>query len=297
MKKVYWIVLGVVTAFLMIGTFADLRIAETVFNPGSQFGQFFSAAAMVPVWALVPIAAGLMFGYLITCFDRLSRLWRVIGLSLLAFGIYISVGMTAVMYGSRHLYGLPFNALVYIVIALFLLTASLGAYASREYPEAVFSAAVVGIVAVSGGRLLLEILKNTWGRQRFWTMDNPAAQFTAWYLPQFPDAARIAEMGDYIKSFPSGHSLAAINVLWLSMFPSFLGFCRKNEKAWTNCFAVFALCFWLPVMASRMILGEHFLSDVSLSAIAFIIVFFLINEFVGKFSPKINRRNYFGNGG
>ena len=72
------------------------------------------------------------------------------------------------------------------------------------------------------------------------------------------------------------------------MFPAFLGFCRKNERAWSDGVAAFTLCFWVPVMASRMVLGEHFLSDVSLSAIVFIIVYFLVKAVVDKFLPKIN---------
>lgn len=282
MKKVYWIVLGVVAALLLIGTVADLSIAEAIYNRDSAFGEFFAIVAMVPIWTLVPMSAGLMFGALITQFGELSKIWRVICLGLQIFGIYAAYERTSGFYGSRHLHGLPFPALVYIVIAAFMLATALGAYASRKYPEAVLMAAIVGIVAVGGGRLLLDSLKDMWGRQRFWTMDNAAAQFTAWYMPQFPDAERMAEMGDKIKSFPSGHSFGGISVLWLSMFPAFLGFCKENRKAWSNGVAIFALCFWSLVMVSRLILGEHFLSDVSMSAIIFLIAFILSNAVVDK---------------
>lgn len=287
MKKVYWIVLGVVVFLLLIGTFADLPVDVALYDRGSAFGEFFAVAAMIPIWTLIPMSAGLMFGALLTQFGSMGKVWRVACIALLVFGIYATYERTSGFYGSRHLHGLPFPALVYIVIAAFLLAAALGAYASRQYPEAVLKAALVGIVAVAGGRMLLDVFKDMWGRQRFWTMDDPAAQFTAWYRPQFPGAERMAEMGDKIKSFPSGHSFGGISVLWLSMFPAFLGFCQKNRKAWSTGVAVFALCFWALVMVSRLVLGEHFLSDVSMSAIIFLAAFMISEAVAGKLTESI----------
>lgn len=282
MKKVYLIVLSVVVLLLLAGTFADLPIDEALYNRDSAFGHFFAVAAMVPIWTLIPMSAGLMFGALITQFGNMGKAWRALCIALLVFGIYATYERTAGFYGSRHLHGLPFPALVYIVIAAFLASTALGAHASHKYPQEVLMAALVGIVAVSGGRLLLDVFKDMWGRQRFWTMSDPAAQFTAWYRPQFPDAARMAGMGDKIKSFPSGHSFGGISVLWLSMFPAFLEPCRKNRRAWGTGIAVFALCFWALVMVSRLVLGEHFLSDVSMSAIIFLAGFIVMDAVVEK---------------
>lgn len=286
MKKVYWIVLGVILILLIIGTFVDLSIAEAVYNRDSAFGEFFAVVAMIPIWTLIPMSAGLMFGALIIQFGNLGVIWRVVYTCMLVFGIYATYERTSGFYGSRHLHGLPFTTLVYIVIAAFLLAAALGAYASHKNPEAVLRAAFVGIIAVAGGRMLLDVFKDMWGRQRFWTMEDTAAQFTAWYQPQFPIAERMAEMGDKIKSFPSGHSFGGISVLWLSMFPAFLDSCKKNRKAWSNGAAIFALCFWVLVMVSRLVLGEHFLSDVSMSAIIFLVAFMASNAVIGKLAKN-----------
>lgn len=287
MKKIYWVTLGASTLALLIGTFADLSVAEALFNRDSLFGKFFALVAMIPIWTLVPMSAGLMFGALLTQFANLSKLWRGICTGLLVFGIYAAYERTAGFYGSRHLHGLPFEALVYIVIATFLLSAALGAFAARRKPQAVFAAAIVGIVAVGGGRLFLDCLKDTWGRQRFWTMDDVSAQFTAWYQPQFPDAGRIAKMGDKIKSFPSGHSFGGMSMLWLSMFPAFFDLSPVKEKKCTDAIVVFVLCFWVLVMTSRLVLGEHFLSDVSMSAIIFIVAFMASNIVVDRFHPTL----------
>ncbi len=282
MKKVYLIVLSVVLLLLSVSTFVDLSVAQALYNRDSSFGKFFAAAAMVPIWTLIPMSTGLMFGALITRFGSMGKAWRVLCVALLIFGIYATYERTSGFYGSRHLHGLPFSTLVHIVIAAFLSSTALGAHASHKYPREVLMAALVGIVAVSGGRLLLDVFKDMWGRQRFWTMNDATAQFTAWYQPQLPNAERMAEMGDKIKSFPSGHSFGSISVLWLSMFPAFLEPCRKNHRAWGTGIAVFALFFWALVMASRLILGEHFLSDVSMSAIIFLVGFIVMDAVAEK---------------
>lgn len=188
--------------------------------------------------------------------------------------------------GSRYLHGLPYGVLVWMVVLCFMGATTLGVYASRRYPREGFAAAFVGIAAIAGSRLVLDSCKSLWGRQRFWTMDNPAVQFTPWYLPQFPSVERMAEMGDYIKSFPSGHSMGSISVLWLSMFPPFLTFCRKNLAQWVNGAAVFALCFWGCTIVSRMILGEHFLSDVAISGIIFLLFFMVFAAISDKYHPQ-----------
>ncbi len=288
MKKIYLVVLGILCALLLAGTFLDLQIDTLLFNPESAFGEFFAVAVMVPIWILVPMTTGLLFGAMLTLFRSMNIGWKLISLGLLCFGIYATYDSTSRDFGSRHLHGLPFEILVFMVIAAFLLATTLGFVAAKKYPTAVFQAAIVGVVAVCGGRLLLGVFKEMWGRQRFWTMDNPDTQFTAWYLPQFPNAERRAEMGDFIKSFPSGHSMGAISVLWLSMLPSFLGFCQRNLKKWTNGAAIFALAFWIAGASSRLVLGEHFLSDVTISAMIFLIIFITMSIITDKITPKFN---------
>lgn len=287
MKKVYWIIIGVAALLLVAGTLWDVEIAEFLYTPGSAFGQFFAVAAMVPIWFLVPMATGLMFGFLIARYCDLSWPWRVICLLLLVFGIWATLERMYEMVGSRHLHGLPYGVLLWMVILFFMGTAALGAHAAKRYPQAVFLAAFVGIAAVAGSRFVLDNSKSLWGRQRFWTMDNPAIQFTPWYLPQFPSAERMVEMGDSIKSFPSGHSMGSISVLWLSMFPPFIPFCRKNLTKWVNGIALFALCFWGCTILSRMILGEHFLSDVAMSGIIFLLFFMAFTAVSDRVHPRL----------
>ncbi len=292
MKKTYWIVIGVAALGLLCGTLWDVQVSQLIYTPGSPFGEFMAVAAMCPIFVLIPIAAGLLFGALLYQFDQMKNISRILGVLVEVFGVYVIYVTTKGHLGSRHLHGLPFEGLVIIQIACFLLAAALGAFASRKYPKQVLVAALIGVVAICGSRFVLDNIKNLWGRQRFWTMDNIEAQFTPWYAPQFPSAERRAEMGDLIKSFPSGHSLGAMSVLWFSLFPSFLGLCKKNEKAWTNVLTFCALGFWVLTIISRVMLGEHFLSDVSMSGILFLLVFSAMLAGSRRFSEHLYQSEF-----
>lgn len=273
MKKAYWVVVLLACAGLMIGTFADVSVSQAMFAPGSHFGEFFAVAGMGPVFVMVPLAPGLLLGALIRQFKRLSAPGRVFCVALECAGAFVAYSSTSGFVGSRHLHGLPFEWLVVIVVGAFLLCAALGWHASKKYPDQVLSAAIIGVVSVCGSRYIVNNIKDMWGRQRFWTMDDVPAQFTPWYLPQFPGKERLAEMGDKIKSFPSGHSAGAMSVLWLSLFPSFIGLCKRRETAYFGGITTVALCFWALTIVSRVVLGEHFLSDVCMSAILFLALF------------------------
>lgn len=288
MKKIYWVIFGIGLVLLALGTFWDLPIEEALFLPGNPVAQLFAVGAMVPIWVLVPTGAGLMFGFLLTQFPSLSRLWRVLCLGLLLFGVYGTCARMYEMVGSRHLHGLPYGVLLWMTILLFMGATALGAYASRAYPQQVFLAAFVGIAAVAGSRFLLDHGKDLWGRQRFWTMDAPEVQFTPWYRPQFPSGEIRAAMGDSIKSFPSGHSMGSISVLWLSLFPAFLCGSPKTAARWSFGLSLFALCFWCGTMLSRVILGEHFLSDVAISGILFLLLFVLFTKIGERYAPSLS---------
>jgi membrane-associated phospholipid phosphatase len=108
--------------------------------------------------------------------------------------------------------------------------------------------------------VLLEAAKIGWGRQRFFTMTDSAAQFTPWYVPQGMAAS------DDFKSFPSGHSFAAMLALWFALLPECVVGPGPTAKTWGRRLALLALTFGACTMLSRLLLGMHFLSDVTCGA-------------------------------
>lgn len=114
--------------------------------------------------------------------------------------------------------------------------------------------------------MVINVLKYFWGRPRFRSMDDPLKQFTAWYLPQALAA------GNEFMSFPSGHSANAAVVVWVVLLPGFVPALQGKERYLGLCAGAWLVC----VMYSRIIMGAHFLSDVTMGAALSVTLFFLL---------------------
>ncbi|MDR1742086.1 MAG: phosphatase PAP2 family protein [Synergistaceae bacterium] len=253
--------MGLAAVLLAVGTFFDLPIDEALYDPQSAFGNFFAAAGMVPLWTLLPFATGFLWGTLYAQMSRLKWAWLAALVALALYGTYVLGWALKGFVGSRHLYGVPWPALVVLTLVLFAAAVPAGVYLSRRHPDEALVTAVAGVVAIAGGRYILDHIKVIWGRQRFFTMTDPAVQFTPWYQP-----APVRAASDSFMSFPSGHSLGAWSTLWLAMFPPLL----DAKRAWTQAVAAAAAVFAAALMVSRMVLGMHFLSDVTVGAVIFV---------------------------
>ena len=117
--------------------------------------------------------------------------------------------------------------------------------------------------------IVMEMLKNSFDRPRYRTavLGYEGINFVPWYKP-FSEAERYAaEYGikaDEFRSFPSGHSI--FSSLTMCIFPSLSWLFPKLRDKQLHLFAGGAV-FAVTVMTSRMILGAHYLSDVSAGAI------------------------------
>ena len=78
---------------------------------------------------------------------------------------------------------------------------------------------------------------------------------------------------DAFKSFPSGHSLQA--AAFLASFYGLSLIYPNLQKKLGIALAV-EIIFALVVMSCRMILGAHFLSDVSMGALVSVVTFFVL---------------------
>ena len=104
--------------------------------------------------------------------------------------------------------------------------------------------------------ITISVLKNIWGRMRFREFLNAFNTgtdpvFTAWFLPQGKP------ISDAYKSFPSGHTSNALQILPMTFIFDAAGK-EKTGKILRICFAV-----WIVfIMFSRILAGAHYLSDV-----------------------------------
>jgi membrane-associated phospholipid phosphatase len=258
---------------LVIATFFDLRIDEYIYNPDSGFAKFFAVAGLLPQTIVLLLSPPMLLAAL---FERRRRMKPAVGIAATAVILLV---VAHSVYGAIQ--GLHVSPAVFIPAICAVMAAIFFAMLpfAKKRPDGLFVAALTGFLVVTVGNAILQFLKTFWGRQRFYTMDDPAAQFTAWYLP------RGGGVLEKFKSFPSGHSFSAMCAVWFALWPRFI----DGLKKYTRLILALALIFGLAVMASRMIYGWHFLSDVTVGAALSLACFAVAMELSGKIISKITR--------
>ena len=100
-------------------------------------------------------------------------------------------------------------------------------------------------------------------RYRLIAKGHEGIDFHKWYDPVKNKAELIAKHGinkDDFKSFPSGHT--SNSIMNITLFPA-LGLVYPRLRQRSMLLLVMGLCVGIAVLLSRMVLGAHFLSDVS----------------------------------
>jgi membrane-associated phospholipid phosphatase len=253
MRKLLVIGVLVFAALLGSATFLDLRIDKALFNPQSDFGALFATLAMIPLDAIPVIVPAMVWAVLVAK----RKAVKPIGALVL---FLLSLAALALLYQDIPNFPAVLRSNLWSIVLLIIALAFAALPFAKKHPDEFLKTALIALLLLTIGRFILEIVKINWGRQRFFTMTDPDAQFTRWFLPQGKAAS------DGFKSFPSGHSFSAMLTVWLSLLPACILGSGAKAKQWARIIFIIALAFGFTTMFSRMVLGRHFLSDVTCGA-------------------------------
>lgn len=114
----------------------------------------------------------------------------------------------------------------------------------------------------------MQVLKNVFHRPRYRTavIGYGGIGFVPWYTPFSGASGYIAVLGiskGEFRSFPSGHSILSISVVYMIQSLTWF-FPKLKEKALQ--LSTGGFFFGVFIMITRMILGAHYLTDVSAGA-------------------------------
>lgn len=125
--------------------------------------------------------------------------------------------------------------------------------------------------------IIMNSLKTVWGRMRFREMTDPVNQFTRWY--------QIVPRGGFnniYASFPSGHSMNSAGVILLMLLPPMIPALRGREKA----LHAFVYVWCVLVGISRVFMGAHFSSDVTVGVLLSLTIFETLRAVLYRNVPK-----------
>lgn len=263
-RKEYYVVGAIVGILLVIFAFQDLSITEAIYNPESMYGLVLQTVGELPS-SITAVCAGAV---LITFRDRRVK-WKnyatIAGSGLLiimgaSMGCMLSItyaGSTNMMLGV---------VLMVVMISLAFFFAHL---IPKDKGEQAKKIAIMGVLLFVLSLFIFNGVKMTWGRMRYVYMDNPTLQFTPWYLRQ-----GFTSDNTYM-SFPSGHAAQSSFILMITLLPILF----HNLKKHRTLLNVIAAIWIVLVCSSRVVMGMHFSSDVTMGFAITYVLFQLLKHF------------------
>lgn len=269
---------------LAVGTFADYQIAQAVYAPDNPVVIFLSSLGLVPL--VYP--ACFLFGVVAqrSYTSQKSRLLCIVGAVVcvalaMLFGALITRALLSIRDGFGGIFGAePSDAIrmgIGAVIGAVLCALGFNAGKANDAKDLARRVLMV-IVVLAASFLVVEIVKNLMSRPRprLLFAGYEGIEFCPWYSKFSGAEDFMATYGiekDAFKSFPSGHSLQAASVLaaFYGLSLVYPGLRQKLGIA-----LAVEIIFALTVMSCRMILGAHFLSDVSTGALVSVAAFFVL---------------------
>ena len=264
----------VFAVMFVLGTFYDESIAKAVYSPGDLI------AVMVTTFGIYPFfASGVLFTGALTertVHSGLNKPLKVLFCALCG-GLALYSGFS----GSKALMSVdclgevfPFLnrnmpvILCVCVIAVYPLFFA-GYKLAGKSDDKLLAKKIIGLIAVMLAALIvMETLKSLFSRPRYRiaVKGYGGIGFVPWYTPFSGAAEFVASFGlektDF-RSFPSGHSLLSISCVYILYSLAWL-FPQLKDKQ--NLMCICGFIFAVIVMFTRMLLGAHYLSDVSAGA-------------------------------
>lgn len=250
----------VILAFcLLVGSFFDYQISSALFNSSSLFGRFIEAAGELP-FELTASIAGVMLVRAVRPDSRGSK-WLAV------LGILVNVGLAGYeIIGSLRVGG-KLIAVQLVLTFVLVIVANLIVYRltrTTEPDELARWALMVLAVWIAQAIILNAIVKPLWSRPRMRVIEvTPGLNFQPWWVIGNPDKWAYIAAGvikDGFKSFASGHTAHAAIGLMLAGLPT-AAFKEKPSRRrvvfWTAAVVAALVAF------GRIVIGAHFLSDVS----------------------------------
>ena len=246
---ILWIILALVFGF------TDLEISRFIVNENSIWGIFGRDYGEAPGYGLIAIAlSALIGGYN----DNLKK-------QKIPAYVIISIGLILVVLGiSFNFQALIIDGASVFICVLFFLISTF----NKDWKNYRKISAVIIILAILNPLLFVQITKILTGRIRFNNLAPGFIDYTPWFLPPGPLSG-----GD---SFPSGHTSMSFMLL-----PLLILFKERKLKDTIRIIITILILGWaIFVGLARIIIGDHFASDVLFSAMmATVITILLYKKF------------------
>ena len=269
------VMLLILIILLVVGTFNDKVIAESLFSPDNLFIKYVTSLGVFPFFSFAVLFMGALCERII--YSKSHKVIRII-LAALCYAIAIFVGFIGA--GSLvdkdclgNIYPqLNRNIPVIVGICTFsntiLLTLGFR-LAKKNDDETLMKKIIVLLILLALSYALMQIFKGVFHRPRYRLVvkEYEGIGYIPWYQPFSGAEGFIESLGidkGEFRSFPSGHSILSMSMVYILQSLSWFSDKLRDKRFLLG---VCGLIFSVIICFTRLILGAHYLSDVSMGAI------------------------------
>ena len=287
-KRHFYIVIGILLAGFIVGSFVDLNLNMAIYSDGNMFGKIMAAFGTYPCYAGLSFCAG---GLLITSIKKkdLHIIWKLISWALVALGYGLSVYLGSKDVPSVNGFDNPSLLIPTMAINVFIFGGfgAAGFFVCKKGDEntlwmALMVMAIIFIMALIPTSYLIKLVIHR-PRYRFVVNSGTVAFHNWWetckdykqYINGDLELYGHVITKEEFKSFPSGHSGSA--AILMMTLPYLSMFFKKLKGKETMMFYI-GFAWTLLMMFSRMLVGAHYLTDTCMGALIVVVVYYIGHE-------------------
>lgn len=260
---------------MLAGSVFDYPISCALYNEQNPVAVIFAAFGEYPA-VLGWTAAGTM---LLAAHDKQRKvrgaLQSIGGILLIAFGTLMACMMPTIYlsWPTAVVAGIGIAAAVLVILAVTRLCRNADPAAARRVALVIF-------LTILADMVIINLIKVPWGRARMRLVANDSrAYFMPWWQPgrELKDAlVALGVASEEFKSFPSGHSANSSAMMLLAVLP----WIKPEWMRHKNKLLAFGIAWACIVAFTRLIMGAHYLTDVTVGLGCGFLMFAVITRFL-----------------
>lgn len=276
------IVSVIAIALLIIGTFFDFDFSSTLAMNDNVGWMTLSFIFTIPLYVALAIAIDVLF--IVFLAKNKSKPWFYVGGSVIIFLVSIVLMVMDLEELLEASHAIASTSLIYLVAILIALTLEIvflvlaSFILKNKNIDQLFRIAMFLIISIAISIALTLLIKYVWGRPRYNDILNDGVMFQEWFKPNF-------EYAFTYKSFPSGHVTKAMAIFPL-MSTLIILHPTLSKGLYVRLLTYGSFIFVLLLAFVRILSGNHFISDISMSIIISLLVYIITAYFTYVFHYK-----------
>lgn len=290
---------------LILGSLFDLQISKAIadlkegqYQSSNIFGRIFETIGEMPLYLIVGFACSVVFANLSkrkqkNYFIVIKIICVLLTLFAFYFMYYRLFKNLSIHFDFENQLGKVTDYLAYFLLGA--LSCGILFFFSQKYPvyflNKMLPLALVMLSASLFSVIFSQGIKIVSKRYRFCTLNaiQNFSLFTNWFnfkgnLPITDQMLLMGVQSDGAKSFPSGHVASGALVICFTALPAL--FDKLNNKKHRIIINAVIWIFIVMLMVSRIVMGKHYLSDVTVGLFITVVCYVLSEIIINKILKK-----------